>query len=121
MKESILKTKTFDFAVRIVSLYQFAMAAKKESTISKQLLRSGISVGANIREAQYAESPADFVHKLSIALKEASESDYWIDLLYHGKYLDKKQYDSIKIDVIQIIRLLTSSIKTCKNNKGVNK
>jgi four helix bundle protein len=82
MKENIIKNKSFDFALRIVKLYQYLVEEKKEYILSKQLLRSGTSIGAMVRESEYAESKADFIHKLYIALKEANESLYWLELLY---------------------------------------
>lgn len=87
MKENIIKNKSFTFALRIVKLYQF-LFDKKEFILSKQLLRSSTAIGALVREAEHAESTADFIHKLSIAVKEANESDYWIDLLHQGSNLD---------------------------------
>ena len=96
MKENIIKDKSFAFALRIVKMYKYLCEKKKEYVLSKQLLRSGTSVGANVREAEQAESKADFVHKLAIALKEANESEYWIELLFQSKYLDDKSYKSIK-------------------------
>jgi four helix bundle protein len=89
MKESTIKIKSFKFALRIVKLYQYIRSEKKEFVLSKQLLRSGTSIGAMIREAEQAESTADFIHKLSIAQKEANETDYWIELLYQSVYLDE--------------------------------
>lgn len=115
MKENIIKNKSFDFALRIVKLYQF-MSDKKEFVLSKQLLRSGTAIGALVREAEHAESTADFIHKLSIALKEANESDYWIDLLHQGGYLDEPSFDSIKVDLLEILKLLVSIIKSSKQN-----
>jgi len=82
MKEHVIKLKSFDFALRIVKLYQYLIDEKKEYILSKQLLRSGTSIGAMIRESEHAESKSGFIHKLSIALKEANESEYWIELLY---------------------------------------
>ena len=92
MKENIVKIKTFDFALRIVRLYQFLCDTKKEFILSKQLLRSGTSIGANVRESEHSQSKADFINKLSISLKEANETDYWIDLLFKADYIDQKQY-----------------------------
>ncbi|MFM6004819.1 MAG: four helix bundle protein, partial [Sphaerospermopsis kisseleviana] len=108
------KEKSFDFAVRIVNLYQYLNNEKKEFVLSNQLLRSGTAIGALVREAEQAESKADFIHKLAIALKEANESDYWIELIYKTDYLTEKQYKSIKNDITELIRLLTSIIKTSK-------
>jgi four helix bundle protein len=115
MKENIIKNKSFAFALRIVKLYQF-LVDKKEFVLSKQLLRSGTAIGALVREAEHAESTADFIHKLSIALKEANESDYWIDLLHESGYLDEVSYKSIQADLLEILKLLVSIIKTAKQN-----
>ncbi|BAZ81421.1 four helix bundle protein [Sphaerospermopsis kisseleviana CS-549] len=114
MKENIIKEKSFDFAVRVVNLYQYLNNEKKEFVLSNQLLRSGTVIGALVREAEQAESKADFIHKLAIALKEANESDYWIELMYKTDYLTEKQYKSIKNDITELIKLLTSIIKTSK-------
>ena len=116
MKENIIKEKSFDFALRIVKLYQFLVETKKEYVLSKQLLRSGTSIGANIREAEQAESKADFSHKMSISLKETNESDYWIDLLHKSGYLDETQYLSIKKDVTELLKMLISIIKSTKGH-----
>lgn len=116
MKNNTVKNKSFDFALRVVKLYQYLCEKKKEFVISKQLLRSGTAIGALIREAEQAESKLDFIHKMSIALKEANESDYWIELLYQSKYLENKSYNSIKTDLTEILKLLVSIIKTTKVN-----
>jgi four helix bundle protein len=117
MKENIIKNKSFDFALRIVKLYQHLCETKREFVLSKQLLRSGTAIGALIRESEHAESKADFIHKLSIALKEANESDYWIDLLHRSSYISESEYQSLFSDLDEIIRLLVSIIKTSKGNK----
>ena len=114
MKENVIKDKTF--ALRIVKAYKFLSEQKKEFILSKQMLRSGTAVGAMIREAEQAESSADFVHKLSIALKEANETEYWIELLHQSGYLEKSVASSIKSDLTEILKLLTSIIKTTKQN-----
>lgn len=90
-KDNIIKNKSFNFAVRIVNLNKF-LQDKKEFILSKQILRSGTSVGAMIRESEHAESNADFIHKLAIAQKEANETMYWLELLYNTKYIDKKMF-----------------------------
>jgi four helix bundle protein len=113
-KDNVVKTKSFLFAVRVVKLYKFLTEEKKEFTISKQLLRSGTSIGANVREAEHAESKADFIHKLSISLKEANETEYWLDLLNETNYLKSSEYISIQNDIKEILKLLTSIIKTSK-------
>ena len=116
MKENIIKNKSFDFALRIVKLYQYLSEQKKEFVLSKQLLRSGTSIGANIREADQAESKADFIHKLSISLKEANESEYWIELLYKSGYMEETHFISIQTDLKELLKLLTSIIKSSKKN-----
>lgn len=116
MRENIIKTKSFNFALRIVKLYQYLNETKREFILSKQLLRSGTSIGANIRESEHGQSKSDFIHKLSISLKEANESDYWLDLLFQSNYLDELQYNSLKTDILELIKLLMSIIKSSKNN-----
>ena len=116
MKENIIKNKSFDFAIRVVKLYQYLQTEKKEYVLSKQLLRSGTSVGAMVREAEHSESKADFIHKLTIAQKEINETLYWLELLNATEYLSIKQFESINSDAIEIIKLITSIIKTTKSN-----
>ena len=117
-RENILVDKSFSFAVRIVNLYKYLCSDKKEFVLSKQLLRSGTSIGANISESQDAQSTNDFISKLSIALKEAKESKYWIELLKETEYLTKKESDSLVNDLIELIKLLVTIIKTTKDNNG---
>jgi four helix bundle protein len=114
MKENILKSKSFLFAIRIVKLYQFLCNEKKEFTLSKQLLRSGTSVGAMVREVEHAESKIDFKHKMAIGQKEINETIYWLELLKETNYLSPEQFDSINNDAIEIIKLITSIIKSVK-------
>ena len=114
MKDNVVKDKSFTFALRIIKLYKYLKEQKKEYVLSKQLLRSGTSIGAMVREAEQAESKADFIHKLSIALKEANESEYWIELLHKSDYIDNHGFQSISSDLKEILRLLTSIIKTSK-------
>ena len=116
MKESIILIKSFAFAIRVVNLNKFLCHEKKEFVLSKQLLRCGTSVGAVIREAEYAESKLDFKHKLQIAQKEINESIYWLELLRATNYLDIEQFENINKDAVEIIKLLTSIIKTTKLN-----
>ncbi|WP_026842300.1 four helix bundle protein [Citrifermentans bremense] len=113
METNAVKDKSFAFALRIIKLYQY-LCERKEFVISKQLLRSGTAVGALVREAEQAESRADFVHKLAIALKEANETEYWLELLHQSNYLEEKYYQSISADSKCLLRLLTSIIKTTK-------
>lgn len=114
MKENVVKDKTFALAIRIVKLYKHLVSAKKEYVMSKQLLRSGTSVGAMVREAEHAESKSDFRHKLAIAQKEINESLYWIELLYQTDYLEKIEFDAIHKDATEVLKLLTSILKTSK-------
>ena len=116
MKENVIKNKSFAFALRTVKMYQFLCEQKKEFVLSKQLLRSGTAVGALVREAEQAESSADFIHKMAIALKEANETDYWSELLFQSKYIDEVAFNSIKSDLTEILKLLISIIKTTKQN-----
>ena len=115
MKENVWKTKTFSFSIRMVNCYKFLMQEKKEFVLSKQLLRSGTSVGAMVREAEHSESKPDFVHKMAIAQKEINESLYWRELLYATDYLSLDLFNSLNNDAVEIIKLITSSIKTAKS------
>jgi four helix bundle protein len=115
MKENAIRKKSFDFALHIVHLYKIISNERKEFVISKQLLRSGTSIGANVREAEFAESKADFIHKLAIALKEANETEYWLELLNLSGYLNAQEFESIKPKITEQLKLLTSIIKTSKN------
>ena len=115
--ESLLQTKSRDFAIRIIKCYNYLVAEKHELVMSKQLLRCGTSIGANTRESKNARSRMDFLNKLNIALKEADETEYWLDLLHETKYLDDKMYNSINKDCVELIKLLTASIKKLKQNQ----
>ena len=110
----ILKSKSFDFAVRTIKLYQYLKKKYGEYVISEQVLKAGTSVGALIREAEFAESRKDFVHKLYIGLKEANEIDYWLDLLFATNYINKRMFESMKRDVLEILKMLAASVKTSK-------
>ncbi|NMP37837.1 MAG: four helix bundle protein [Clostridiales bacterium] len=112
MAENQIENKSFDFAVRIVNLYKHLNSEKKEYVLSKQLLRSGTSIGANVSEAQRGQSKADFISKMSIALKEANESYYWIKLLYKTDYITELQFLSLETDITEIIKLLVSICKS---------
>lgn len=116
MKENILKDKSFVFALRIVKLYRYLSTEKKEYVLSKQLLRSGTAIGALVREAEFAQSKKDFINKMSIALKEANETDYWLLLLKESAYINKKMLNSIQPEIIELIKLLISSVKTTKKS-----
>ena len=119
MKESVIREKSFNFALKIVNLCKYLKTEKQEYVLSKQILRSGTSVGAMIREAEQAESNADFIHKLSIALKEANETDYWLELLFRSDYIENSHYQLMCNDLVEILKLLTSIIKTSKRKQNV--
>lgn len=114
-KDSILKIKTEAFAVRIINLYKY-LVENKETVISKQIYRSGTSIGANVAESINTQSPADFISKLSIALKEANETEFWLKSLYQGGLIDEKGFQSMFDDNEEIIKILVKSIKTVKRN-----
>ena len=116
MKDNIVKDKSFAFAIRIVKLYRFLKDEHKEYVLSKQILRCGTSVGAMVREAEHSESKADFVHKMAVAQKEINETIYWLELLFNTDFLNKDQFDSINADAVELIKMLTSIIKTTKVN-----
>jgi len=117
MKNStILEEKSFHFASRIVKLSQYLMREHHEYVLSKQILRSGTSIGALIRESKYAQSKADFLHKQMISLKEANETEYWLELLKSSEYISLKMYHSLKPDIIELLKLLVSSTKTLKKS-----
>ena len=117
MKENVVKSKSFAFAIRIVKLYQFLTNEHREYVISKQVLRCGTVVGAMVREAEHSESTSDFVHKMAIAQKEINETIYWLELLHQTNYLNSEQFESINSDSVELIKLITSIIKTTKSNK----
>ena len=117
MKDNIILEKSKAFALRIIKLYQYLRNEKKETVMSKQLLRSGTSIGANTREAMRGQTKPDFYAKLNIALKEADETAYWLELLFESDFIDKKQFDSIYSDCEEIISLLVSITKTQKRGK----
>ena len=115
-ENNILLTKVDAYSNRIIRLYKYLKDVEKEFILSKQLLRSGTSIGANIAESQSAQSSADFIHKLEVALKEAKETHYWIEKLLVGEYINEVGYKSMSYDNIEIIKLLTSIIITKKRN-----
>lgn len=118
MKDSILKNKSKAFALRIINMYNYLCDEKKEYVMSKQILRSGTSIGANIAEAFYAQSEADFIAKLYISRKEAGETLYWIDLLKESGYIGDDVATSISAECDELLKLLTSSIKTMKSKQS---
>ena len=115
MSESKLRTQSMDFAVSVMHLVK-ALKEKRESIISNQISKSGTSIGANIREAQYAHGKADFIAKLQIALKEANETGYWLELLFRTNYITEAEYRSLDADCTSIRVMLISSINTAKKN-----
>src|SRR5690606_9973075 len=116
MKENNIKNKSFAFAVRMVKLYQYLSEQKREFILSKQLLRSGTSVGAMVREAEHGQSKADFIHKFAIAQKEINETIYWLELLCETDYIDKSQFESFNNDAVELIKIITVIIKNTKRN-----
>ena len=116
MRENIIETKSFNFAIRVVKLHKY-LTEKKEYILSKQLLRSGTSIGANVTESQNAQSNLDFINKMSIALKETSETKYWIRLLNATGYLTEEESKSIMADCIEIENILVKIIKTSKEKQ----
>lgn len=114
MGESIVKTKSFEFAVKIVNSYKLLNSERKEFVMSKQMLRSGTSVGANIREAQNAQSTADFIHKFSIAQKECDETLYWLELLKETNYFNESEFSSLYKDATELLKIIRSIILTTK-------
>ncbi len=118
MSESVLKEKSFLFAIKIVQLFKHLNLNQREFVLSKQLLRSGTSVGAMVREAKNSESRADFQHKLSIAQKECDESLYWLELLRKTNYITEDEYYSLSCDADELLKMIRSSILTSKSNKN---
>ncbi len=117
MKENVLIEKSIDFAARIMNVHKYLLNSKKETIIAKQIVRSGTSIGANINEANYGQSKADFIAKLHIALKETAETEYWLRLLMKTNIITEKEGDSLLQDCLEIKRILISSITTAKANK----
>ncbi|MCQ2242702.1 MAG: four helix bundle protein [Bacteroidaceae bacterium] len=111
-KDNPIAIKTKAFALRIIKLYQYLQESKNEHTLSKQALRSGTSIGANVREALRGQSKADFGAKMNIALKEAAETEYWLELLHEALYIDDNSFTSINADLSEILSMLTSIVKT---------
>ena len=116
MKDSVIREKSFKFAVSIVKLNQFMNDTHKEYVLSKQILRSGTSIGANVREAGHAQSKKDFLYRMQIALKEASETEYWLDLLIETGYIDTNLATSLKNDCIELLKLLTACVKSTRKS-----
>lgn len=116
MKDSVIAEKTVDFAVRIVKFYKYLCDEKKEYVLSKQILRSGTSIGANVRESKNAQSKADFISKLNIALKEADETQYWLEIMVKSDLIKENQVEALNKDLKEIIAMLVASIKTLRGN-----
>ena len=117
-QDNILIEKSIDFAIRMTNCYKYLMEEKNEYIMSKQMFRSGTSIGANIHEGVQAQSKADFISKLGISLKEATETSYWLVVLNRANFLEEKLYLSLKADLDSIIRILVASIKTSKKNRA---
>ena len=118
MKSNVIADKSIDFSIRMIKLYKILTEKRKEFILSKQMLRSGTAIGALIREAEHAQSKADFLNKMNIALKEANETDYWFLLLYKGEFLHETEYNSLEKDIKEIIKMLVKIVKTTKENLG---
>ena len=117
MKENILSDKSVAFAARIIKLYQYLIKEKKENIISRQIVRSGTSIGANINEASYGQSKADFIAKMHIALKETAETEYWLKLLVMSDFIYGKMGESLLNDCLELKRMLISTLNTAKSEK----
>ena len=117
MKESILRSKSYAFAVRIVRMSQFLTAEQREFVLSKQVLRSGTAIGALVHEAEFGQSKPDFRSKMSIALKEANETHYWLTLLRETDYINKKMFESVSNDCVELIKMLVATVKTSKKSE----
>ena len=117
MSESVLRDKSYAFSIRIVRLTQMLVKNDKEFVLSKQILKSGTSIGALVSEAEFAQSKADFTNKMSIALKEANETKYWLNILFDTDYINDKLFLSLVADASELIKMLVSSVKTSKGRK----
>ena len=117
-KDNLIVQKSKAFALRIIKLYTYHCNDKKEYILSKQLLRSGTSIGANIKEAIRGQSKADFVFKLNISLKEASETEYWLELLHESEYLSDEQFNSIYADCVELLKILTAIINSSREGEN---
>ena len=112
--DNVIVNKSKAFAIRIIRLYKYLCTEKKEFVLSKQLLRSGTSIGANVKEAIRGQSKDDFAHKMNISLKEASETEYWLELLFETDYITEQQFNSIIADCTELIKILTTIIKSSR-------
>lgn len=118
--ENPVVDKSKSFAIHIVKLYKYLCEEKKEYVLSKQILRSGTSIGANVKEAIRGQSKADFIAKMSISLKEASETEYWLEILHETDYLSDEQFNGIYMDCKELLKILTSIIKSSKGEKSIH-
>ena len=116
-RRNVVREKSFAFALRVVKLAKYLQEQKREFVLAKQVLRSGTAIGALVREAEHAQSKADFINKMSIALKEANETDYWLDLLHQSDYVTAESHASIHPDIQELIKLLVSIVKTSKSRR----
>ena len=121
MKDNLIKDKSYRFALRVIKAYKFLSQEQREFVLSKQMLRSGTAIGALVREAEQAQSKADFINKMNIALKEANETEYWLMLLKDSDYFDEKSFISIQHDCVELMRLLISIVKTTKEKHVTKK
>lgn len=115
-KDTVIYTSTYSFALRVVNAYKYLLSTHNEYVLSKQLLRSGTAIGALCKEAEHAQSKADFLNKMNVALKEANETEYWLNLLRDSNYIDSNTYESIHKDCLSILRMLVSIVKTTKDS-----
>jgi four helix bundle protein len=118
-KRNLVSEKSFSFALRVVKMAKYLRSEKREHVLSKQILRSGTAIGALVREAEHAQSKADFINKMSIALKEANETDYWIELLHQSGEITLESYQSIKPDIQELLKLLVSIVKTSRERSAL--
>ncbi len=116
--ESVARTKSFSFALKTIELYKYLVAEHKEYVLSKQILRSGTSVGALLKESEHAQSKSDFLHKVNIALKEANETEYWLELLKTSGYISENKHITLLQDISELIKILSAIVKTTKKNLG---
>jgi len=121
MKENVIKEKSYAFALRVIKAYKFLTKEQREFVLSKQVLRSGTAIGALVREAEQAQSKADFISKMNIALKEANETEYWLMLLKDSDFIDYKSFESIHFDCVELVKMLISIVRTTKDSYGSKK
>jgi four helix bundle protein len=121
MKENIVKEKSYAFALKIIRAYKFLNQEQREFILSKQMLQSGTAIGALLIESEHAQSKADFINKMSVALKEANETEYWLMLLKDSEYIDERSFDPIHKDCVELLKMLINIVKTTKDNHGDKK